>query len=174
MLAAARGDTASFALLADKYRNVLLNHFVRKGVSPNDGEDLVQQTFLRLWRYRKRYAPKARFTTFLFLLAGQVCVDAFRQSARRKRMEDGYESELAVRRDAADSPQSAPGEADDVRRALARLSPPLRDVVEFGVFQSLDYAEVAQILGIPRGTVKSRMFNALRRLREIFDESGRR
>ena len=61
---------------------------------------------------------------------------------------------------------------DIVRWALAKLSEPLRDVVELGVFQDLPYAEVAEILGIPVGTVKSRMSNALRKLKEIFDEQG--
>ena len=55
----------------------------------------------------------------------------------------------------------------DVRRAVAQLSPGLRDVVELGVFQDLPYAEVGEILGIPTGTVKSRMFNALRKLKEM-------
>ena len=64
------------------------------------------------------------------------------------------------------------GVREDVRWALAKLSEPLRDVVELGVFQDLPYAEVAEILGIPVGTVKSRMHNALKELKEIFDEQG--
>ena len=66
-------------------------------------------------------------------------------------------------------PHEARGAADGeaVRRAVAQLSPGLRDVVELGVFQSLPYADVGEILGIPVGTVKSRMFNALRKLKEI-------
>jgi RNA polymerase sigma-70 factor (ECF subfamily) len=55
---------------------------------------------------------------------------------------------------------------------VSRLSPPLRDVVELAMLQDLPYAEVAEILGIPVGTVKSRMFNALKRLKEVFDERG--
>ena len=65
-----------------------------------------------------------------------------------------------------------PAEPDDaqgerVRRAVASLPPGLRDVVELGVFQDLPYAEVSEILGIPVGTVKSRMFNALKKLKEL-------
>ena len=59
---------------------------------------------------------------------------------------------------------------DDVRHAVGRLSVPLREVVELGVFQDLPYAEVGKILGIPVGTVKSRMSNALKKLKEFFDE----
>ena len=60
----------------------------------------------------------------------------------------------------------------DVRWALAKLSDPLRDVIELGVFQDLPYAEIAEILEIPVGTVKSRMSNALKKLKEIFDDEG--
>jgi RNA polymerase sigma-70 factor (ECF subfamily) len=59
---------------------------------------------------------------------------------------------------------------EDVRWAVAQLSEPHREVVELGVFQDLPYAEVAEILGIPVGTVKSRMSNALKKLKEVFDE----
>ena len=58
----------------------------------------------------------------------------------------------------------------DVRWAVAQLSEPLREVVELGVFQDLPYAEVGKVLGIPVGTVKSRMSNALKKLKEIFDD----
>ena len=59
---------------------------------------------------------------------------------------------------------------EDVRWALAKLSEPLREVVELGVFQDLPYAEVGSVLGIPVGTVKSRMSNALKKLKEVLDE----
>ena len=62
------------------------------------------------------------------------------------------------------------GSGERVRRAVASLPPGMRDVVELGVFQDLPYADVAEILGIPEGTVKSRMFNALRKLKELMDE----
>ena len=75
MARSAKGETAAFAELVGRYQNILLNFFLRRGVSWNDGQDLAQQTFLRLWNYRKRYTPQAKFTTFLFLLAGQVSVD---------------------------------------------------------------------------------------------------
>ena len=60
----------------------------------------------------------------------------------------------------------------DVLWALSRLPEGMREVVVLGVMQDMPYAEIAEILGIPVGTVKSRMFNALRKLKEIFDEQG--
>ena len=151
---------------ARKYEQNLLNFFWRQGVSHFEGEDLVQETYLRLWNYRREYAPTAKLSTFLFLLARQVRIDALRRQTRRERREEdwGKEQPSAV--------PSAACEREDVRWAVSRLSEPLREVVELGVFQELPYAEVAEILGIPVGTVKSRMSTAIRRLKEVFDDEG--
>ena len=152
---------------ARKLEQNLLNFFWRQGVSYSEGEDLVQETYMRLWKYRGEYRPSAKLSTFLFLLARQVRIDALRRQTRRESREESWG------REAATSAASAVGRVDareDVRWALAQLSDPLRDVVELGVFQDLPYAEVGEILGIPVGTVKSRMSNALKKLKEVLDE----
>lgn len=168
MLLAGSGDESAFAVLVERYQNVLLNLFIRKGVSLSDGEDLAQRTFLRLWRYRAKYTPKAKFTTFLFMLAMQEATDFFRAVRRRKNLEDGFAAELEAAADVRRPDASASGSEVDVHHAVASLPQGLRDVVELGVFQDLPYAEVSEILGIPHGTVKSRMFHALKKLKEMF------
>ena len=152
---------------ARKYEKNLLNFFWRQGVSYDEGEDLVQETYLRLWNYRGDYRPTAKLSTFLFILARQVRIDALRRQTRRANREERWGREQPET-----TAPAAFGVREDVRWAVARLSEPLRDVIEFGVFQDLPYAEVGEILGIPVGTVKSRMSNALKKLKEIFDEQG--
>ena len=156
---------------ARKFEQKLLNFFWRQGVSRSEGEDLVQETYLRLWRYRRDYRPTAKLSTFLFLLARQVRIDALRRQTRRAGREQGWgaEREKALRPESVTAPVDS---REDVRWALARLSESHREVVELGVFQDLPYAEVAKILCIPVGTVKSRMHNALKELKELFDECG--
>ena len=155
------------ALMAEakKFEKNLLNFFWRQGVSYSEGEDLVQETYLRLWKYRGEYKPAAKLSTFLFLMARQVRIDALRRQTRREQREEGWAKDQPT----SETPRQF-GVREDVRWALARLSAPLREVIELGVFQDLAYAQVAEILGIPVGTVKSRMHNALKELREIFDE----
>ncbi len=152
---------------ARKFEKNLLNFFFRQGVSYSEGEDLVQETYLRLWKYRHEYQPSAKLSTFLFLIARQVRLDALRHDTRKERREENW---------GRDQPKIQPTPQvctrDDVRWAVSRLSEPLRDVVELGVFQDLPYAEISKILGIPVGTVKSRMSNALKKLKEVFDERG--
>ena len=152
---------------AKKFEKNLLNFFWRQGVSYSEGEDLVQETYLRLWKYRHEYKPTAKLSTFLFLMARQVRIDALRRQARRENREENWGKEQPT----SEGPKAF-GVREDIRWALAKLSEPLRDVIELGVFQDLPYAEVAEILGIPVGTVKSRMHNALKELKEIFDEQG--
>jgi RNA polymerase sigma-70 factor (ECF subfamily) len=154
-------------LEARKFEKNLLNFFWRQGVKESEGEDLVQETYLRLWKYRGEYEPTAKLSTFLFLMARQVRIDALRRQTRREAREESWGMES--------SSSAAPdvGRVDareDVRWALAKLSEPLREVVELGVFQDLPYAEVGAVLGIPVGTVKSRMSNALKKLKEVLDE----
>lgn len=183
MARAAGGDEGAFAALVARYQDVLLNFFLRKGVSYCDGQDLAQQTLLRLWRYRSRYAPTAKLTTFLFLLAGQVSIDFFRAEGHRHGLEEKLERQAEVESTVGTMSTSGEtsaacrpadpgddGSGERVRLAVASLPPMMRDVVELGVFQDLPYADVAEILGIPVGTVKSRMFNALRKLKEILNE----
>ena len=150
---------------AKKFEKNLLNFFFRQGVSHFEGEDLVQETYLRLWRYRDQYRPTAKLSTFLFVLARQVRIDALRRQTRRENREEAWGGDQPT--------EAAPpnvGAREDARWALAQLSEPLRDVVELGLLQELPYAEVAEILGIPVGTVKSRMSNALKKLKEVFDD----
>ena len=154
---------------AKKFEQNLLNFFWRQGVSLSEGEDLVQETYLRLWNYRDRYVPTAKLSTFLFVLARQVRLDALRRQTRREKREERWGKETPQTADPAAGRSDA---RSDVRWALAKLSAPLRDVIELGIFQDLPYAEIAEILEIPVGTVKSRMSNALKKLKEIFDDEG--
>ncbi len=169
MIQARDDDENAFAELVRRHQKKLLNFFIRAGVQ-YDCEDLVQQTFLRLYRYRKRYVTSAKFTTFLFLLARQVWIDELRRRKRRERLIEGYSAEPLAGHSAPRSVHAAVAGSMDLEQAMASLPEGMRQVVELGVYQDLPYAEVSKILGIPVGTVKSRMFTALRKLREFLEK----
>jgi len=166
MLRIRNGDEAAFSELMTGYEKKVLNFFLRMGVQ-YDAEDLAQQTFLRLYRYRYRYQPRAKVSTFLFLLARQVWIDELRKRTRRKRLADALALETQGEMAPSVAEEVSARDTTDVQQALARLPESMRIVVELGVYQELSYSEIAEILGIPEGTVKSRMFNALAQLRTI-------
>ena len=162
-------DEHAFSELVTRYQKKLLNFFARSGVQ-YDAEDLVQQTFLRLYRYRDRYTPRAKVSTFLFILARQVWIDELRKRKRRSRLADEFAEEVGQCVAPAAADEVASGNAVDLNAALAKLPEGMRLVIELGVYQDLPYAEIAEILAIPEGTVKSRMFNALAQLRSMLGE----
>lgn len=157
----------AFTVLVRRHQKTVLNFFTRYGVPVCDAEDFVQQTFLRLYRYRTRYKPSAKLTTFLYLLARQVWIDELRRRQRADRLTQALANETLIDADLRPA-ESAHGDVN-VAGALARLPEKLRVVVELGIYQGLPYAEVAQALKIPAGTVKSRMFHALRAMRRMLE-----
>ena len=166
MLAAAKDDLRSFEQLVVRHQHHVLNFFVRCGVY-TDAEDLVQQTFVRLYRYRHRYERRAKFTTFLYLLARQVRVDEVRKRIRQQRIKDQAREHKEELTPPAHGVPRDGLLVDVLQKALDQLSENHREVIVLGVLQELPYAEISAILGVPVGTVKSRMFHALREMRRL-------
>lgn len=162
MSEAAAGSEMAFTVLVRRHQNALLNFFTRMGALM-DGEDLVQETFVRLYRYRDRYRPSARFTALLYHLARNVWADRGRKEARSERLASGLRVESAISRERE---FVNPGERLDVDAALQKLSPKLREAIVLNVYQRLRYQEIADVLEIPLGTVKSRINLALTALKE--------
>ena len=163
MLRAREGDLAAFEELVRKHQRPLMNFFARLG-APSDVEDLAQETFVRLYKYRARYRPTAKFTTYLYLLARQVRIDFLRRTIRR----DALHERAAKEAPQQEEPSAvAQGARIDAATALSHLSEAMREVVVLSILQGLPHAEVADILGIPVGTVKSRLSIALHRLRDV-------
>jgi RNA polymerase sigma-70 factor (ECF subfamily) len=164
------GAPEAFVCLIRRYQTPLLNFFRRMGVY-TDAEDMAQDTFVRLFRYRSRYRPSAKFTTFLYLMARQVWIDSLRKRRRREDFLRRWEENRADDPEASGAPETR---RPDAAGALDRLPPRMREVVVLNIYQGLKYEEIARVLCIPEGTVKSRMFHALAKLREMLDAESRR
>jgi RNA polymerase sigma-70 factor, ECF subfamily len=161
------GDQDAFLQLVRRYQGPLLNFFFRLGAY-SDEEDLVQDTFLRVFSYRFRYKPVAKFTTFLYTLARHAWADSMRKAQRRENLSERISNEWPVSDDGAMNRISA---KLDAQTALSKLSEKTRAVVVMSLYQGLKYEEISAILQIPVGTVKSRMFVALNQLKEILDDN---
>lgn len=174
-LAALRdGDSGPFEAFVRAELPRFLGFFRRLGARPAEAEDLTQDLFVKLYEHSDGYAAQGRFGAFAFRVARNLWIDRGRRAAARPRVStgDGAGDEDALR-GLPDEGLEAPGEAlsrreeaDRLREAVGRLSEPHRLVFELGVVQGLGYREIGDILDVPVGTVKSRMFHAVRKLRE--------
>jgi RNA polymerase sigma-70 factor (ECF subfamily) len=147
--AAAGGDLGAFEALVRAHQAPVwrfLCHFLG---DPDLAEDVAQETFLRLYRRLPTYEGRARFSTWLFQIARNAAIDAVRGQARRDRLVSSIPP----------PPASTPGPAGatELRAAIDSLSPKRRDALMAVEVQGLTYAEAADLLGVPEGTVKSRV-----------------
>ena len=166
LVAAIRGgDEAAFDRLAADRRRELLVHCYRMLGSLDDAEDAVQEALLRAWRYRASLKVGAPLRPWLYRVATNACLDELRRRKRRPVPIDAETPSTA----AANADGSGPAEGgtsraidDDVSRrldidaALATLPDEFRAAVVLRDLCELDYAEIADVLGIPPGTVRSR------------------
>lgn len=163
------GHPEALESLVRRHQQSLVNFFRRMGAYM-DAEDLAQETFIRVYKYRDRYRPTAKFTSFLYTVARHVWLDLLRQSRKREEL---------TRRLEADGPRSSDGGHPatrlkmDVDGALRRLPEKLRSVIVLSFYQGLKYEEIATVLRIPLGTVKSRVFLALARLKEVWNNDDK-
>ena len=180
-LAALReGDPAPFDRFVETEAATLIGFFRRLGADWAEAEDLAQDTFLKLYRSAPRYAARERFASYVFRVARNAWIDLGRRRSVRPEpaagagREPGPELRLVDQAPTPERLTAAREEAGRLERALARLPEPQRLVFELGVLQELPYEQVGSALSVPVGTVKSRMFNAVRRLRDLLDDDGSR
>lgn len=163
------GDLEAFRLLVERHQEKLVNFFGRMGVH-NEKEDLAQETFLKIFRSRHRYRKRAKFTTFLYIVARNVYFDYVRKTGRRQSALHALTSERKISDEAIASKSLRSDHRHDVEAALDGLSPKLRMVVVLAFFEGQDYRTISRILKVPMGTVKSRMHLAMNQLRHFFKD----
>jgi len=170
-LAALRdGDNLVFETFVRTEAGTFTGWFRRQGASPEEAEDLTQEVFVRLVRGAPRYQPQDRLEAYCFRTARNVWIDRRRADNVRRHqggVSDALLEDLPGREPEPEEPAARNEEAQRALACLARLPEGQRQVFELGVVQELPYADIAKLLAIPVGTVKSRMFHALERLRTL-------
>lgn len=167
---AARQDRDAFARLFDHFAPRIKTYMQRCGASETHAEDLAQETMLAVWRKACLFDPlNAAASTWIFTIARNLRIDAFR---RDRRLGTAELSDIDAEFEIDEAPQPDARLATDqtakiVRAALAQLSDEQMRVVELSFFEEKAQAEIARILEIPLGTVKSRMRLAMKRLRSL-------
>lgn len=175
LVALQNGDPAPFEAWVSRDAASFLAFFRRLGATRAESEDLAQEVFLKVFRNKEHYQPTGRFRAYTFRVARNAWIDHRRRGSVRPLSAGGGDEEENTRPpvlDTAPLPDeraSRQEQAGRVRDALNQLSEAHRMVFELGVQQELPYSAIAALLSIPEGTVKSRMFHAVRRLRELLE-----
>jgi RNA polymerase sigma factor (sigma-70 family) len=171
LAAVARGDEAAVAALYDRYGRVAYGLALRILRDPALAEDAVQDAFLSAWRTAAAFDPSlGKTSTWLLTLVHRRAVDLVRREDRRR----GGPLD--------DAPVAAAGSTDEaafvreerrrVQGALALLPDDQRQALQLAYYGGLSQAELAERLGVPLGTIKSRMFAGLAKLRDLLGEAG--
>lgn len=167
------GDPDAFACLVHRWEAPVQRLCARMTGDVHRGQDLAQDAFSRVFLRRHDYQPGGKFSTWLWRIAINLCLDELRRRRRQSEValapDSDPEGMLVVETLTAsdlrpDESLAALEQAERVRLALQRLPEHYRSVVIFRHYEGLRCAEIAEVLGIPEGTVKSRMSEALTRL----------
>lgn len=174
MARVARGDRAAFALLVDRHKDGLVAYLARLTGSPDRGEDLAQEAFLRLFRAAGRYREEGHLTAFLY----RIATNLVRSEARRERRWRLLAPRLAPPADETEEPRGPRRVLqrelqDRLARAVAALPLSLRAPLVLYEIEEWPQREIARALGCREGTVKSRLHRARAQLREELAEYWR-
>lgn len=177
---AQRGDADAFEQLLLEHQKNVYNLCYRMAGNPDDSMDLSQETFLRAWRCLDQYQFASAFSTWLYRLCSNICIDFLRRRRRQQTVPltfedaDGEEQTYAV-----PDAQPLPEEQVELKltretlaAAMAQLLPEHRAVLQLRVVNEMSYEQIADVLDIQIGTVKSRLSRARNQLKKILERGN--
>ncbi len=177
---AADGDPKAFEQLVVKYQTPIYNFCLRIVGNSEDAADMTQETFLKVWRSLDSFHGESAFSTWLFRLASNTCLDYLRSLKRKPVLPltvadaDGEEQTMDVA-DEAPSPEDSliiKEERSALQEAMGSLDAEQRQILTLRVVNDLSYTEIAQVLNLKEGTVKSRLARAREHLRKKLEKIG--
>ena len=175
------GDQDAFAELVRLYQRPIYNLALRMTGTPEDAEELTQTAFLNAWRGLERFQEDASFFTWLYRLATNACIDFLRHEKRRYAvlqtvsLDDEERQAVAQLPDYRHAPEEKALQRDlheTLNKAIQALSLEHREILIQREIDGLSYQEIAELLDLELGTVKSRIARARLALRRILEEEG--
>jgi len=171
VLLAARSEESALAELYDRYGRTAYGLALRILRDPALAEDAVQDAFLAIWRTASRFVPeRGKASTWILTLVHRRAVDTVRREQRRRT--ESIERAPEPGGSAADEDAWLRLQRERVQEALRRLPDAQREALELAYYGGLSQSELAERLGQPLGTIKSRMFTGLSRMRELLGDPG--
>lgn len=178
-----QGKQAEFEAIALEHFNALYSTAMRLTRNVNEAQDLVQETYLKAYRFFDRFEPGTNVKAWLFTILRNTYINAYRRAVRHQEHTD-FERIEPFYADTPVAPEWCDRESleallhyvvqDDVKRALDELPEAYRLVVLLADMADFSYKEIAAIVGCPEGTVMSRLFRGRRLLRKNLEEFARK
>ena len=171
------GDLGAYDLIVRRYKDQLLNFAYRFLGNLEESEDVVQETFLRLYRNRHAYKQIAKFSTWIYTIAGNLAKTELRKRKRRKLVsisDLGFdEKEFEIIDEGADTERQADSVIKEkiIQDAIEKLPFRFKQVIILRDIQELSYEDISSILRIPLGTVKSRVNRARLKLQSLLENT---
>jgi RNA polymerase sigma-70 factor (ECF subfamily) len=168
MRAVRNGDVEKLGLLFERHHRALFDFFAKMTGSRAIAEDLVQDVFFRILKYRNTFQAESRFKTWMFHIARNVRVDYYKKHGSERPAFDDSEEELHGSFQLPSQALELDERTKLLECALFRLPPEKREILILSRYQEMKYEEIAQLLGCEPGTVKVRIYRAMKELRDIF------
>lgn len=178
MSAFQQGDATAFNAVVGRYKDRLINFVFRYVGDYDDADDIVQETFVRVYRSRDLYQPVAKFSTWLYTIATNLAKTELRRRkygmlvplSRKNQHDAGKDVEMADARYPADGAAERSLQQDFIQRALDAIPAKYREVVVLCDIQELSYDEICTVTGLNIGTVKSRLNRGRAQLQKLLKD----
>jgi RNA polymerase sigma-70 factor, ECF subfamily len=167
----AAGDKCAMRVLFQRH-NVRIYRFVLRLVgNASLAEDIVSEVFLVVWRGASRFKAESQVTTWLLAIARHKAISALRRRAEAQ-LDDHTAAAIVDPRDDPETRMDKQDRSEIIQKCLARLSPSHREIIDLVYYHGKLVKDVAQIVGVPEGTVKTRMFHARKHLSKMLMAAG--
>lgn len=163
MIAVRDGDVDRLGVLFERHHRSLYNFFLKQGWNSHTCEDLVQEVFYKMLRYRGTYKGASKFTTWMYRIALNAKVDYLRKN-RRHAEETEINESMPSNEPSPEETAMENSEKALLMKALNKLPDDKRDVLLLKRFEDMKYEEIAEVMGCKAGTVKARVHWALKDL----------
>ncbi len=163
------GKVEKLAVLFEKYHVQLFNFFLRLTGNRGISEDLVQDVFLRILKYRTTYKGRSKFTVWMYQIARNAHIDYLRKSKGELSLDDQWDEVMETEPTPLDRLERGQ-DAKLMQEALARLPLKKREVLVLSRYQDMKYKDIAELFGCQIGTVKAHVHRAIKDLGKIYYE----
>jgi len=167
MLKVKSGEIDKLGLLFERYKKPLFGYFYRTIHDKETSEDLVQNVFYRILKYRSKFAGHGKFTNWMYRIAHNVSVDHFRKNKPNQNTEEITDTDLKYLKPERDKIVEN-DESQQLSQALQLLDPEEKEILVLSKYQGLKYKEIGEIIGCTEGAIKTKVFRAIVALKHIY------